>query len=75
MSVAYAELAPEVKMTLGVNYLMRSTDKADQPDQNGFLDTELARVQLKSKEPRSSRYYPLVGEQVTKRVRHEDDKV
>jgi hypothetical protein len=48
ISVAYAELAPDVKMTLQVSsWLLRGRSNSS-PDQNSLLDTEFPGIKLEA---------------------------
>ena len=49
ISVAYAELAPEVKITLSCQLISLSPQHPSLPDEDGLFDTELPGIQLKSK--------------------------
>ena len=76
ISVAYAELAPEVNITLLFSLHHTESFKiASSPDKYSLLDTELPRIQLKAKQLRPSRDNSLVSQQMTEWIRHQYDEV
>jgi hypothetical protein len=75
ISVAYADLAPEVKMTLIVSFRQCMYDSLDSPNEYRFFDTELTRIELEAQKSTFSPNHPFAGQQVPKRIRHQDDKV
>jgi hypothetical protein len=64
ISVAYAELAPEVKMTLGMSRALRRMLK-DIPDQDGLFDAEFTGIELETEQPGTSAYNALVCQQMS----------
>ena len=67
ISVAYAELDPDVKITLFISWIY-PYDLYSLPDKYGLLDTEFPGIQLEAHEPRSSLYHPLIRQQMTERI-------
>jgi len=61
ISVAYAELDPDVKITLFISWIY-PYDLYSLPDKYSLLDTEFPGIQLESHKPRSSSYHPLIGQ-------------
>jgi hypothetical protein len=75
ISVAYADLAPEVKMTLIVSFRQCMYDTVDSPNEYRFFDTELTRIELEAQESSLSPDHPFASQQVPKGIRHQNDKV
>ena len=70
MSVAYAELDPDVNITLlyQLRHQQHHWNLYRSPDKYGLLDAEFPRVQLEAHEPRSALYHSLICQQMAERV-------